>query len=42
MRPRTGAMHCLRFYAFNAEVAAIRDRISQALPGEIRLQWWRV
>jgi phytoene synthase len=28
-------------YAFNAEVASIRDRISQALPGEIRLQWWR-
>ncbi len=27
--------------AFNAEVAAVRDRISQALPGEIRLQWWR-
>ena len=27
--------------AFNAEVAGVRDRISQALPGEIRLQWWR-
>ncbi len=26
---------------FNAEVAAIRDRISEALPGEIRLQWWQ-
>lgn len=28
-------------YAFNAEIAAVRDRISEALPGEIRLQWWR-
>src|SRR5690606_19206502 len=24
-----------------AETAAIRDRVSQPLPGEIRLQWWR-
>ena len=28
-------------YAFNAEIAGVRDRIRQALPGEIRLQWWR-
>lgn len=28
-------------YAFNAEIAAIRDRIRDALPGEVRLQWWR-
>jgi len=28
-------------YLFNAEIAAIRDRISEPLPGEIRLQWWR-
>ncbi len=28
-------------YAFNAEVAGVRDRIREALPGEIRLQWWR-
>ena len=26
---------------FNAEVAAIRDRIREPLPGEVRLQWWR-
>lgn len=26
---------------FNAEIAAIRDRVSEPLPGEIRLQWWR-
>ncbi|MER9968089.1 phytoene/squalene synthase family protein [Mesorhizobium sp. M0060] len=28
-------------YAFNAEIAGIRDRIREALPGEVRLQWWR-
>ena len=26
-------------YAFNADVAAIRDRVSAPAPGEIRLQW---
>lgn len=28
-------------YAFDAEIAGIRDRIREALPGEVRLQWWR-
>src|SRR5690554_2807603 len=28
-------------YAFNVEVAAIRDRIKEPMAGEIRLQWWR-
>ncbi|MGX8013565.1 phytoene/squalene synthase family protein [Mesorhizobium sp. ORM8.1] len=28
-------------YAFNAELAGVRDRIHEPLPGEIRLQWWR-
>ena len=27
-------------YAFNADVASIRDRVSNPSPGEIRLQWW--
>lgn len=27
-------------YAFAAEVAAIRERVSEPAPGEIRLQWW--
>ncbi|HEY8577226.1 MAG TPA: phytoene/squalene synthase family protein [Devosia sp.] len=27
-------------YAFNADVAAIRDRVTNPAPGEIRLQWW--
>ncbi len=28
-------------YAFNAEVAQVRNRAREAAPGEIRLQWWR-
>ena len=31
----------LAIYAFNAEVSAIRDRVGEPMPGEIRLQWWR-
>lgn len=27
-------------YAFNADVAAIRERVSSPVPGEVRLQWW--
>jgi len=36
---RRGAL--LALYAFNVEIAAVRDRIRQPLTGEIRLQWWR-
>jgi phytoene synthase len=28
-------------YAFNVEVARVREAAHQPLPGEIRLQWWR-
>jgi 15-cis-phytoene synthase len=35
---RRGALHAL--YAFNAELARVRDVAHAALPGEIRLQWW--
>ncbi len=28
-------------YLFNAEIAAVRDRVHEPLPGEIRIQWWR-
>lgn len=31
----------LALAAFHAEVAHVRDHVSQPLPGEIRLQWWR-
>lgn len=33
-----GALHAL--YAFNTELARVRDVAREALPGEIRLQWW--
>jgi len=28
-------------YAFNVETARIRDLVSEPMPGEIRLQWWK-
>ena len=28
-------------YAFNVEIARVRDLAREPLPGEIRLQWWR-
>lgn len=28
-------------YTFNAEIARIRQLVSDPMPGEIRLQWWR-
>ena len=34
-----GALYAL--YAFNLEVARVRDAAREPLPGEIRLQWWR-
>jgi len=36
---KRGALFAL--YAFNAELAAVRDRIREPMSGEIRLQWWR-
>lgn len=30
----------LAIYAFNAEIARVREQVSQPLPGEMRLQWW--
>ncbi|MEA2873696.1 MAG: 15-cis-phytoene synthase [Hyphomicrobiales bacterium] len=28
-------------YAFNREIAGVRERAREPMPGEIRLQWWR-
>ncbi len=36
---RRAGLHAL--YAFNTELARVRDHISGPLPGEVRLQWWR-
>jgi phytoene synthase len=27
-------------YAFNADVASVRERVTNPAPGEVRLQWW--
>jgi phytoene synthase len=31
----------LSLYAFNVEIVRVHDQVTQPLPGEIRLQWWR-
>lgn len=31
----------MALYAFGAEIARIRELVSEPLPGEVRLQWWR-
>lgn len=31
----------LALYAFNVEICRVHSQVSQPLPGEIRLQWWR-
>ncbi len=36
---RRGAL--LALYAFNAEIAIVRDKVREPMAGEIRLQWWR-
>jgi 15-cis-phytoene synthase len=33
--------HLFALYAFNLEVARVREAVSEPMPGEIRLQWWR-
>ncbi len=39
--PADGRRRLLLLYAFNLEVARIREAISEPLMGHIRLQWWR-
>lgn len=31
----------LALYAFNVEICRVHTQVSQPLPGEVRLQWWR-
>lgn len=33
--------HLLALYAFDIEVERVRDLVSEPMPGELRLQWWR-
>jgi 15-cis-phytoene synthase len=39
--PAERRRHLFALYAFNGEIARVRDVAREALPGEIRLQWWR-
>lgn len=39
--PATSRPYLTALYAFNAEVARVRDTVSDPMLGEIRLQWWR-
>jgi 15-cis-phytoene synthase len=39
--PAERRRHLYALYAFNGEIARVRELAHEALPGEIRLQWWR-
>ncbi len=39
--PATQRRALLALYAFNVEICRVHTQVSQPLPGEIRLQWWR-
>ena len=39
--PASAREHLFALYAFNHEVAKIREAVSESMLGEIRLQWWR-
>jgi 15-cis-phytoene synthase len=39
--PAAQRRHLHALYAFNSEIARVRDAAREVLPGEIRLQWWR-
>lgn len=39
--PEPFRKHLFALHAFNAEVARIREKVSDPMLGEIRMQWWR-
>ncbi len=39
--PEAARAHLFAIHAFNAEITAIADRVSEPTLGEIRLNWWR-
>ncbi len=39
--PEASRRHVHALYAFNVEIARVREAVSQPMLGEIRLQWWR-
>jgi phytoene synthase len=39
--PSSKRKHLFALYAFNYEIARIRELVHEPMPGELRLQWWR-
>jgi phytoene synthase len=39
--PARARPHLLALYAFDIEIGRVRDLVSEPMPGELRLQWWR-
>ncbi|MFG1300282.1 squalene/phytoene synthase family protein [Xanthobacter sp. V3C-3] len=39
--PEDRRRHLLALYAFSLDVARVREMVREALPGEVRLAWWR-
>ncbi|MDX5592829.1 phytoene/squalene synthase family protein [Pseudovibrio sp. SPO723] len=39
--PREARDALMALYAFSSEIARVRELVREALPGEMRLQWWR-
>ncbi len=39
--PADKRSHLMALYAFSFEIARVREMVSDPLPGEVRLQWWR-
>lgn len=39
--PETLRLGLFALYAFSHEIARVREQVSEPLPGEVRLQWWR-
>jgi phytoene synthase len=39
--PEPARAHLHALWAFEAEIARVREQVSGPMPGEIRLQWWR-
>lgn len=39
--PAAARPHLIALYAFDIELGRVRDLVSEPMPGELRLQWWR-
>jgi 15-cis-phytoene synthase len=39
--PADKRQHLFALYAFSFEISRVREMVTEPLPGEVRLQWWR-